>query len=87
MRELEFYIIITLIIIWIALNIVATIVVLSTHFEEKNRRTMQIVFVWLLPIIGALFAIFINKEDYFENRRLKKVGNNSESFDRGDIDW
>lgn len=59
------------------LNTLATYIVLNTYFEVKERRTYQILFVWLLPYIGAIFAVFISREDYFENRRLKKVGNNS----------
>ena len=58
------------------INIVATFVVLKTHFEIKERRVYQILFIWFIPIMGAFTTIYINKEDYFHSKHLDKVGNN-----------
>lgn len=65
----------------IFLNLCAMYIVFHTYFEVKERRLYQVLFIWLIPFIGALFAIIINREDYFEERRLKKVGNNSNITD------
>jgi hypothetical protein len=79
-QHLENGSLITLIVIaasLLVLNLIATYIVLNTHFEVKKRRLYQLLFIWLLPYLGGLFAILINREDYFEERRLKKVGNDS----------
>lgn len=72
----SFYILIGITSVLIILNVIASYFILNTHFEVKERRTYQLLFVWGLPFIGAVFAILINREDYFADRRLKKVGNN-----------
>lgn len=73
----SFYILAGLTSVLVILNVIASYIVRNTHFEVKERRTYQLIFVWLLPFIGAIFAIMINREDYFADRKLKKVGNNS----------
>jgi hypothetical protein len=81
------YILIGIGVALVILNSIASYVILHTHFEVKERRTYQLIFVWVLPFLGAIFAILINREvvfsilinreDYFADRRLNKVGNNS----------
>jgi len=70
------YILIAIGLSLVILNMIATYVVLNTYFEVKERRLYQLIFTWLLPFVGALLVIFINLEDYFEERRKKKIGNN-----------
>lgn len=65
----------------IVFNCVGMYVVFQTYFEVKERRLYQVLFIWLVPFIGATLAIYINREDYFEDRRLKKIGNNSNITD------
>lgn len=58
------------------LNSIATYIVWNTHFEVKQRRIYQTIFIWLVPIIGASMAIYINREDYFTKKQQAQVGNN-----------
>ena len=60
----------------ILINLIATYIIFNTFFKVKERRAYQLIFVWVIPFIGAIFAVYINREDYFEEQRLKKVGNN-----------
>jgi hypothetical protein len=75
-ENLALYILIALIGFALLLNIAATYIVFRTYFEVKNRRLYQMIFIWLLPILGSSLCIFINKEDYFAQKNQKQVGNN-----------
>lgn len=50
----------------ILLNAVASYIVCKTYFEVKARKVYQLVFVWLIPFIGATLAIYLNRESWFE---------------------
>ena len=64
--------------IFLLLNVLATHVVFNTYFEIKERRAYQTLFIWLVPIFGAVFAMYINREDYFEQKaRKKQIGNHT----------
>ncbi|MCX4026809.1 hypothetical protein H0A36_01400 [Endozoicomonas sp. SM1973] len=56
-------------------NVYATFVVAKTYFEIKQRRLYQILFIWLVPVIGAALAIYLNLEEYFEQKRSTQIGN------------
>lgn len=70
-------IVIALVVVAVLLNLIATYIVLNTYFEIKERKIYQIFFVWLVPFIGSILAIAINREDYFREKHKKQVGNNS----------
>lgn len=57
-------------------NSIATYIVWNTHFEVKERRIYQTIFIWLVPIVGACMAIYINREDDFAKKQQTQVGNN-----------
>lgn len=76
MENLGLYILTGFLIIVICLNAIASYLVCKTHFIVENRKRNQLIFIWVLPLIGALLAIFINREDYFAQRQRDKVGNN-----------
>ena len=77
MESAALYILISLALIALILNLVATFIVMNTYFEVKERKTYQILFIWLIPFIGSTLAIVINREDYFRKKHEKHVGNNS----------
>jgi len=81
MENEMFYVLLAIFVSLLILNGIATFVILNTYFKIKERRIYQILFVWLLPYIGGIFAIYINLEDYFHEKRLNKVGNNSNISD------
>lgn len=74
------YLLIILSVLFI-LNSIATCIVWNTHFEVKERRIYQTIFIWLVPIIGASMAIYINREDDFAKKQQPQVGNNSNITD------
>lgn len=59
----------------IIFNVIATYIVFNTYFEVKERKQYQIIFVWCIPFFGATLAIYLNREEYFKNKRKKKIGN------------
>lgn len=65
----------------VLLNIIASYVVLTTYFAVKSRRYYQITFVWFAPIIGAILAIYLNREDRFEVEHKRQIGNHSNISD------
>ncbi len=76
MDDLGLYILIGFLFVVVGLNAIATYIICKTYFVVENRKRNQIIFVWLLPVVGALLAIIINREDYFEQKQRDKVGNN-----------
>lgn len=62
---------------FILLNLYACYVILTTYFEVKERRYYQIIFVWLLPLIGPITAIYINREDRLVPKPKRQVGNDT----------
>ena len=75
------YILSLVLIALLILNLVASYVVFKTHFIVKNRRIYQLIFIWLVPIIGAAFAIYLNREDYFYKKPKKQIGNETNMTD------
>lgn len=77
MDAVTIYAIIILIVLPLVLNIIATYIVLNTCFNVKNRRAYQLVVIWLIPFIGSMLAIYTNREDYFEQKRKRQIGNDT----------
>ena len=76
MENIILYSVVLLFVLLLLLNVLATIMVLRTHFIVKSRRYYQITFVWLVPIIGALLVIYLKYEDYFNTKKKGQIGNN-----------
>ena len=76
MDDFALYILIGFLAAIIGLNSIATFIVCKTHFVVEKRKRNQLLFVWIVPIIGSLLAIFLNREDYFKQKQRDKVGNN-----------
>lgn len=62
------------------LNSLATYIVLNTTFKVKERRLYQIIFVWLIPYIGAMLTIYINKQDYYDQKLARKKSGFTDSY-------
>ncbi|MCW8923160.1 MAG: hypothetical protein OQK69_05960 [Gammaproteobacteria bacterium] len=77
MENAVLYILIATAVVWLALNSIATYIIFNTYFEVKKRRLYQILFIWLFPFIGALMAIYLNRQDYFEQKRQRQIGNHT----------
>ena len=76
MENSVLYILIATAVVCLLLNSIATYIVFNTYFEVKKRRLYQSLFIWLFPFIGALMAIYLNRQDYFEQKRQRQIGNN-----------
>ncbi len=76
MENLALYFVLALALLAVVLNSIATYIVCHTYFEVKERRQYQILFTWLVPFVGSLMTIYINKEDYFAQKQAQQVGNN-----------
>ena len=81
MDNLATYLIGGLILVVVVLNSIATFIVLRTYFVVKNRRLYQLLLIWLVPVLGALLIIFIDREEYFAQKKHRQVGNHSELSD------
>ena len=79
--EMTFIYLLIILSVLFILNSIATYIVWNTHFEVKERRIYQTIFIWLVPIIGASMAIYINREDDFAKKQQPQVGNNSNITD------
>lgn len=76
-----FYIAISLAVVLLLLNIIATYIVSVTYFEIKQRRVYQLLFVWLFPLLGAILTIYLNREEWFKDKQQNKVGNHTNISD------
>lgn len=45
----------------LALNVKATLLVVSDQLSERNQRLIQICLVWLLPIVGAFIVLAVHR--------------------------
>ena len=78
----------------ILLNLVATVCLLRSDVYTTSQKTLQAIFVWLLPLIGAIWVISVwahdrksAARDTFRNEEgpwLPGVGPESDSVHRGD---
>ncbi|MBI4998933.1 MAG: hypothetical protein HZC22_18940 [Rhodocyclales bacterium] len=58
------------------LNAWATRAILGDHFSTAAQRAAQIAFVWLIPILGALFALhFMRKDEEPSEWRYREIPN------------
>lgn len=49
--------------VWLALNVVASVVVLRNPFLPATKRLFQLALVWLFPVVGAVVCLaFISSE-------------------------
>lgn len=69
-------------------SLIASYLALTGDYIVKERKWYQLVFAWLVPVLGALCVIYFHREDWFRGSRLNRVGNHSnishgESVDHG----
>lgn len=57
------YILLILIFVFALLNIIATFVIVRRSEIPKKRKVAQIIFVWLIPIVAAVFVILFYKNE------------------------
>ena len=62
--------------LFISVNTFASYLAAKTHFEIKQRRFYQLLFIWFVPVIGALMVIYFYWEELFNQKPKPQVGNN-----------
>lgn len=55
-------ILLTVLAIVLLLNIRASIIVSRATFLVKERKTWQLIFIWCVPILGAILALYFHTE-------------------------
>lgn len=53
------------------LNIKATKAVLRDDLSDRNQRLMQLALVWLLPVIGAVIVLAVNRPAEKASRKYR----------------
>jgi len=77
LENMSLYLVSAFVVFILILNIIATYIVFKTHFVVKGRRLAQSLFIWCIPFLGGLLAVYLNREEYFERRHQRQVGNNT----------
>jgi len=77
MNDYNLYIFIIIFSPIILLNFYACYVIFTTYFEVKERRLYQLIFVWIVPLLGSITVIFINREERLIKKPKRKIGNDT----------
>jgi len=87
-----------LLLIILAMNARATILVVRDDLSESSQRTAQLLLVWLAPVIGALVVFAVHRKEEPPSRKYKeernidddglppRAGGRSRSHDEADDD-
>ena len=62
----------------VGLNIYASVRILRDELLGRGQRIIQIAVVWILPLIGAVVALWHLREEKFESRRFESPGPDSD---------
>ena len=68
----------------IVLNLVTTVCVTNSSVYSASQKTLQLVLVWLLPLVGAILVLSVWAHD---RKRLSKSGLESGNVDLHDTRW
>ena len=87
-----------LVIIVLGMNIRATVLVVRDPISESQQRLMQLLLVWLLPILGAIVVFAVHRPlerssgkykeapEFDDDFELPRYGGRSRTHDGGDDD-
>ena len=56
------YILLTILAVFVLFNVYASRTVLRSKVHNESQKRMQLVFIWLLPVVGALNAVHVEKD-------------------------
>ncbi len=78
MPKNELYVLIFLLIAWIALNVIATMRILRMNSISKSNRKVKLLFTWVIPFFWALFIIVFtskpSKRTVDKKNRYREAG-------------
>jgi hypothetical protein len=62
------------------LNIKATRLVLRDALSERNQKVAQLLFVWLVPLIGALVVLAVHRRAEPPSRKYREPADAGDDF-------
>jgi hypothetical protein len=68
--------IIVIVVLW--LNIRATVAIRADDLSERAQRWLQLLIVWILPLVGALVVLAVHRKDEKPSRQYRKRSGESE---------
>jgi hypothetical protein len=77
---MEIVFLLTILAIPIWLNAKATILVLRDSLSEKQQKVVQLIFIWLIPLIGAMVVLAIHRKDEKSSGSFPADNNIGEDF-------
>ncbi|MES2933061.1 MAG: hypothetical protein V4805_06180 [Pseudomonadota bacterium] len=64
----------------LGLNIKATLAILHDDFPEPMQRNLQLLLVWLLPLMGALLLLAIHRKSERPSRKYREYPDPPDGF-------
>jgi hypothetical protein len=61
----------------VIVNMAASLYISKAPAYERSQKQIQIVLIWVLPIIGALFFSYFLWIDRMSHKLEKQIGNNT----------
>ena len=77
---MEFTLILAAIAVVIWLSIKATVVIARDGLMEGRQKAVQLALVWLLPLIGAILVLAVNRPPEAPSRKYRERQDAGEDF-------
>ena len=77
---MEFLLVLIAVAIPLWLNLRATHLVASDSLSERNQKFAQLLFVWLVPIIGAIIVLAIHRREEPPPRQYREPPDPGDDF-------
>ena len=76
--------IVAIIVLW--LNVRATVVICVDELSEPAQRWVQLLMVWVLPLVGSIIVLAVHRKEENPSRKYRKADgdvDDIEDFDTG----
>lgn len=77
---MELALVLAVILIPIGLNVWATWLVLNDGLSEASRKAVQLLLVWLVPVIGAVVVLAVHRTAEPPSRKYRKPPDPGDDF-------
>ncbi len=77
---MNFVIALLVIVVPLGLNVFASKTVARDDYSSKSQKVAQLLFVWLLPIIGAIFVLAVHRPQEAPARRYREQPDPGEDY-------
>ena len=62
----------------VTLNLVATAMAIRSDFGTPRQKALQLVFIWLVPLIGSMLVVWVTTSTGSEYKRRLESGGSGE---------